>query len=75
MKFFLSIRIFLVSIVHIVQRLAQHGGHQLVALGINPLIKVVSFPDSFSIFVSPQRGNAEGCSSLGDGNRNQGDSC
>jgi len=54
--------------VHIVQRLAQQGGHQIVALGINHLIKVV-LPESFSIFVIPSAWKCEGCSSAGSGNR------
>ena len=36
--------------LHIVQRLAKIGGHQLVALGINPLDKAVNFLLGFSIF-------------------------
>ena len=36
--------------LHIVQRLAQHGNHQLVALGINQLDKNRPISDSLNYF-------------------------
>ena len=46
--------------LHIVQRLARQGGHQLVALGINELDRHRSIPESLSYFRYPlKRGNAE----------------
>ena len=38
--------------VHIIQRLAQQGQHQLVALGINALIAGVAFPRASTISVT-----------------------
>ena len=47
--------------VHIVQRLAQMGDHQLVALGINALDSSRPLPDSLQFFRYPlERGNTEG---------------
>ena len=47
--------------LHIVQRLARQGGHQLVALGINELDRHRSIPESLSYFRYPlKRGNTEG---------------
>ena len=36
--------------IHIVQRLARQGGHQLVALGINPLDQSRKLPNSLQHF-------------------------
>ena len=47
--------------LHIVQRLAQHGNHQLVALGINDLDKNRPIPDSLNYFrYRIERGNTSG---------------
>ena len=47
--------------LHIVQRLAHHGGHQLVALGINPLDRSRPLPDSlYYARYGLNRGNTEG---------------
>jgi len=47
--------------VHIVQRLAQQGQHQLVALGINPLDRGRGMPESFNYFrYGLDRGNTPG---------------
>ena len=47
--------------VHIIQRLAQQGQHQLVALGINPLDRERGIPKSLNHFrYGLDRGNAEG---------------
>ena len=46
--------------IHIVQKLAQQGGHQIVALGIQPLDTSRPIPDSVHYFrYSLKRGNAE----------------
>ena len=47
--------------LHIVQRLAQHGNHQLVALGINELDRNRPLPDSLNYFrYRLDRGNTKG---------------
>ena len=47
--------------VHIVRRLAEHGSHQLVALGINPLDQNRGLPDSLiHVRYGLSRGNTEG---------------
>ena len=47
--------------VHIVQRLAQMGDHQLVALGINPIETSRPLPESLQYFRYPlERGNTDG---------------
>ena len=47
--------------LHIVQRLARNGGHQLVALGINQLDTSREIPNSLNYFRYPlQRGNTNG---------------
>ena len=47
--------------LHIIQRLAHHGGHQLVALGINPLDRSRPLPDSlYYARYGLNRGNTEG---------------
>ncbi|WP_028953436.1 glycosyltransferase family 4 protein [Synechococcus sp. CC9616] len=47
--------------LHIVQRLAQHGNHQLVALGINQLDKSRPISDSLNYFqYRLDRGNTKG---------------
>ena len=47
--------------IHIVERLARIGGHQLVALGINPLDRSRSIPDCCDyIRYGLDRGNTEG---------------
>ena len=46
--------------LHIVQRLAKIGGHQLVALGINQLDKSRFFAENFQYFRYPiNRGNTK----------------
>ena len=46
--------------IHIVQKLAQQGGHQIVALGIQPMDTSRAVPDSVHYFrYSLKRGNAE----------------
>ena len=46
--------------VHVAQQLAQRGGHQLVALGINQLDKSREISSKLQYFqYSPMRGNAE----------------
>ena len=47
--------------IHIVQRLARQGGHQLVALGINPLDQSRKLPNSLQHFrYRLERGNTNG---------------
>lgn len=47
--------------LHIVERLSSHGGHQLVALGINPLDRSRPLPDSlYYARYGLNRGNTEG---------------
>ena len=47
--------------LHIIQRLARIGGHQLVALGINPLDRDRPLPDELQHFrYRPERGNTPG---------------
>ena len=47
--------------IHIIQRLAQHGHHQLVALGINPLDQGRGIPESLNHFrYRLDRGNTKG---------------
>ena len=47
--------------VHIVQRLARMGDHQMVALGINALDANRPLPESLQFFRYPlERGNTEG---------------
>jgi len=47
--------------LHIIQRLARIGGHQLVALGINPLDRDRPLPDDLQHFrYRPERGNTPG---------------
>jgi len=47
--------------VHIIQRLAQHGQHQLVALGINDLDRARGIPESLNHFrYRLDRGNTKG---------------
>jgi len=47
--------------VHIIQRLAQHGQHQLVALGINALDRARGIPESLNHFrYRLDRGNTKG---------------
>ena len=46
--------------IHIVQKLAQQGGHQIVALGIQPMDTSRTVPDSVHYFrYSLKRGNAD----------------
>jgi len=47
--------------LHIVQRLAKIGGHQIVALGINPLDQSRPLPKQLQHFrYQPERGNTQG---------------
>ena len=47
--------------IHIVQKLAQQGGHQIVALGIQPMDANRTVPDSVNYFrYALKRGNADG---------------
>lgn len=47
--------------LHIVQRLARQGGHQLVALGINPLDPERRLPEALNYFrYSLSQGNTQG---------------
>ena len=47
--------------IHIVQKLAQQGGHQIVALGIQPMDANRTVPDSVHYFrYALNRGNADG---------------
>jgi hypothetical protein len=41
------------AVRHIVERLAQQGDHQMVALGINPLDKSRFVSENFNIFATP----------------------
>ena len=51
--------------VHIFQRLAQKGQHQLVALGINPLDRGRGMPESFNHFrYGLDRGTTKGVNPL-----------
>ena len=47
--------------IHIIQRLAQQGQHQMVALGINPLDRGRGIPKSLNHFrYRLERGNTKG---------------
>ena len=47
--------------LHIIQRLARIGGHELVALGINPLARDRPLPADLQHFrYRPERGNTPG---------------